>query len=466
MSFTVDDIKNVQYSGDITIDSLLNNGVNWNFLTPARPVLYYTFDLTNFGDDAINAAISVFNSAQQIAANAILAYASSVTGITFQLVTGNATKADIHFAEADLPGSSTSGLCDSGWSDQTLNNVITEYSANAYVYLDNVEWGKENSNPATGTQGYETLLHEIGHALGLKHPFDAPNILPIDEDNTNNTVMSYTEKGDYKTTFQSYDLAALKWIYGTDGLGGESHILSSTSTTPAPTNQNLHGTSAANKLQGGAGNDTLDGGAGRDTLIGGDGNDLYIVDNSGDKVIESNAAGIDEIQSSVSFTLPKNVENLTLTGEKSINATGNELANSLVGNSKNNILIGNAGNDTLEGGKGNDKLTGGTGSDTFVFQFKDYDFMGDFAVRAVNVDTITDFKKGVDIIQLSSDFTQNGFISVLNIKRTTTNMELIYDSTTRTLYFDADGSGTHYTPTAFIKFTGKVSLDMNDFEVI
>lgn len=467
MSFTVSDIKNVQYSGDITIDSLLDSGVNWNFLMPARNILYYTFDLTNFADGKINSAVNAFNSAQQAAADAILTYASSITGITFKLATGNTT-ADFYFATADLPGSSTSGLCDSGYSyEYSANNVVTKYDASAYIYLDDVQWKKENSNPAANTQGYETLLHEVGHALGLKHPFDGSKTLPTSQDNTNNTVMSYTEKGDYKTTFQSYDLAALKWIYGTDGLGGENHISgSTTTTTPTITNQNLKGTSAANKLQGGTGNDTLDGGTGRDTLIGGDGDDLYIVDNTGDRVIETNTIGLDEIQSSVTFTLSQNVENLTLTGEKAINGTGNVLANNLIGNGKSNILIGNAGNDTLEGGKGNDKLTGGTGNDTFVFQFQDYDFMGDFAPRAVNVDTIADFKKNTDIIQLSSDFTENGFVAVSNIKRTTTDAGLIYDATTRTLYFDADGSGTHYLPTAFIKFTGKMSLDVNDFDVV
>jgi serralysin len=46
------------------------------------------------------------------------------------------------------------------------------YDADAFVYLDNVEWNYQNANLAPGGQGYETLLHELGHALGLKHPFD------------------------------------------------------------------------------------------------------------------------------------------------------------------------------------------------------------------------------------------------------------------------------------------------------
>ena len=60
------------------------------------------------------------------------------------------------------------------------------------------------------------------------------------------------------------------------------------------------------------------------------------------------------MQSSVSYALGADVENLTLTGTGSINATGNTLANTLTGNAGNNILDGGAGNDTMIGGAGND----------------------------------------------------------------------------------------------------------------
>ncbi|MCW5788346.1 MAG: hypothetical protein KIT49_12725 [Nitrospira sp.] len=76
-------------------------------------------------------------------------------------------------------------------------------------------------------------------------------------------------------------------------------------------------------------------------------------------------AGIDTVQSSVSWTLGANVEHLTLTGTAAIGGTGNTLANSLIGNAGNNVLMGGDGNDTLSGGKGNDVLNGGTGNDVF-----------------------------------------------------------------------------------------------------
>ena len=102
------------------------------------------------------------------------------------------------------------------------------------------------------------------------------------------------------------------------------------------------------------GNDILDGGAGRDTMAGGLGNDTYVVDNTGDVVTENAGEGTDTVQSSIAYTLGSDVENLTLTGNASINGTGNAAGNVLTGNGANNVLAGLGGADALDGGGGTD----------------------------------------------------------------------------------------------------------------
>jgi len=219
------------------------------------------------------------------------------------------------------------------------------------------------------------------------------------------------------------------------------------------------GNALANAIIGNTGNNVLNGGAGADTMTGGAGNDTYLVDNTGDSVIEGLNAGVDRVNSSITYTLTANVEQLMLTGNAAINGTGNELDNILygnagvnvltggkgndtysvqntsdtvvelagdgtddvnssvnytlpanvenltltgsaalngMGNALNNILSGNAGNNILNGGAGKDLLTGGAGNDTFKFSA-----VTDSAVGVLR-DVIADFKSGVDKIDLSA----------------------------------------------------------------
>jgi serralysin len=131
------------------------------------------------------------------------------------------------------------------------------------------------------------------------------------------------------------------------------------------------GNSLANTLIGGGGNDTLNGRSGADLMSGGIGNDTYFVDNAGDVVSEQTGAAndIDRVFSSVSLNLSDVahvkglVENLTLIGNASVNATGNGAANALMGNSGNNILNGAGGNDQMAGGAGDDTYYVGSAGD-------------------------------------------------------------------------------------------------------
>ena len=137
-------------------------------------------------------------------------------------------------------------------------------------------------------------------------------------------------------------------------------------------NDNIYGNNFANVLISGAGNDFINGYLGADTMSGGTGNDTYIVGDAGDLVTESLDSGLDIIKSYVSYTLPANVERLTLLGT-ALNATGNEA---------DNRLVGNAFNNTLDGGLGNDALVGGVGGDIYIV-----DSTGDVVTESLNAGT-------------------------------------------------------------------------------
>ncbi len=93
----------------------------------------------------------------------------------------------------------------------------------------------------------------------------------------------------------------------------------------------------------------------------------------------------DTWQSTLTRTLPNNVENLRLIGTNNINGTGN---------AGNNNITGNSGNNQINGGAGIDTLTGGLGADTFIFQFgqstiSTSDRITDFAINSDKIDLLT-----------------------------------------------------------------------------
>jgi len=126
----------------------------------------------------------------------------------------------------------------------------------------------------------------------------------------------------------------------------------------------LRGGGGSDALTGGGGDDLLDGGIANDVLKGGAGDDTYVIDHAGDLATEALNQGTDLVQSSVTWALGANFENLTLTGTGAVNGTGNGLNNVITGNYRANILIGGNGDDVLQGGEGNDRLDGGAGVDT------------------------------------------------------------------------------------------------------
>jgi serralysin len=165
-------------------------------------------------------------------------------------------------------------------------------------------------------------------------------------------------------------LASVSYSLGLGTTSGSNGFGIENLTLTGAANINATGNAKNNILIGNSGSNVLNGGLGADTMNGGDGNDTYIVDNVFDIVGESfnDALGgtSDTVLASVSYALGLGttsgsngfgIENLTLTGTASINATGN---------AKNNILIGNSGSNVLNGGLGADTMNGGDGNDTYI----------------------------------------------------------------------------------------------------
>ncbi|MFS0517930.1 beta strand repeat-containing protein, partial [Nostoc sp. UIC 10607] len=247
-------------------------------------------------------------------------------------------------------------------------------------------------------------------------------------------------------------------------------------------NDSLFGGSGNDTLLGGAGDDILDGGAGIDSLVGGAGNDIYTVDNLSDIIVEGLNAGTDLVNSSVSWVLGDHLENLTLTGTKVINGTGNSLDNILTGNGGANILsggdgddslFGGLGNDTLLGGAGDDLLTGGIGRDVLTGGVGRDNFnLAD--TRTGGYDIITDFTVGDDTIFVSKaefglsqsqDTILDSGLFRLGTSATTASDRFMYDQTTGNLFFDKDGvGGTAQVQIA--QFSNQAVLSSADITVI
>lgn len=224
------------------------------------------------------------------------------------------------------------------------------------VWLNSVQPASSGNDFSLGAAGYTTIIHELGHAVGMDHPFSIPEF-PIAFDSFKYTVMSYSDAPGhqdtgfsslYPTTPMPLDIRALQYLYGPN-----MTYHTGNDTYPYHERGNYYET-----IWDSGGIDTIQYNATTDSAL----IDLRAGNFSqlGDAVILSDGT-IQNDDVAIAYNVI--IEN-AIGGAGNDTLIGNDANNTLTGGQGNDTLTGNAGNDWLDGGIGNDILSGGAGNDT------------------------------------------------------------------------------------------------------
>lgn len=315
-----------------------------------------------------------FSETEKAAVRAMMDHIETFANVSFVEVSGNPDPV-MNLGKVDLTGT-TAGIA--GYSASASGDMVTVYDAFA-VYDNTIDI----------SNGYDDLiLHELGHALGLKHPFSSPTV-PAGYDSNKWTVMSYTENLDNgldSTAMQVFDILAIQDLWGQNdewATGDDTYTGSRTSTIDT--------------VWDAGGIDTFDGSgwpAGvRIDLREGRFSNFSGIDDVAiayDTVIE-NAIGSDGRDRIIGNGVANELDGGRM-GDRLFGKNGADLLlgrggkDRLFGDNGRDRLKGGGNGDTLSGGKGKDTLWGGKGDDEFLF------------ADAGGTDIIKDFEDGVDTL--------------------------------------------------------------------
>jgi hypothetical protein len=222
-------------SGDVRIDSLVS-GYKW----PQGTVTYSFYEDSVFAGAYYVSETGVREVSEPVKNNvrAIMTLLDETLNLTFvEVAETNSVVGQVRFMFSDgpsyayayLPSDTSTMLHVSG--DVHLN---PDYDCISGTPQCTALGGTNGWQNGPGKHGYMSLIHEVGHALGFKHPHQGNPTLPGDSDNSSYTVMGYNFYGASSGTIMPYDLLAFRYMYGTRSLRSTNTTYSFPISTDEP----------------------------------------------------------------------------------------------------------------------------------------------------------------------------------------------------------------------------------------